>query len=196
MVSASLHIIRATREKEKMQVIINGIEYVPKAEAEKEVEVTENFDLNTYFNLRKLERDKSSNTIFTAKQSKKCGFHGNTFLMVRASGEYAGKAFFVDDIDYKWELKPEPLRDVINLVPTDEYGCHLNLKPLRLGKGRYPIFTKSELQSAGFAGGYEMQVRGYGDFKNKGFYLSTGGVNWKLVKDSENILCLVPTKKG
>lgn len=56
------------------------------------------------------------------------------------------------------------------------------------------IFTDEEAIACGFTNSDFLQVRGVGEYKEKGFYLSDE-YNWSIVKDSDNTLVLVPTKK-
>ncbi len=49
-------------------------------------------------------------------------------------------------------------------------------------------------KKSGFNDDNPMFIRGAGEFAGKAFYLDPS-YNWELVKDSHNILCLVPTKK-
>jgi hypothetical protein len=56
------------------------------------------------------------------------------------------------------------------------------------------IFTEEQAEKAGFGSRSFMLVRGSGEFKSKGFYLSDR-INWELVTDSEGMMVLLPTKK-
>lgn len=39
------------------------------------------------------------------------------------------------------------------------------------------------------------QIRTYGEYTNKGFYLNESILNWEIVRDDDNYLVLLPTKK-
>lgn len=58
---------------------------------------------------------------------------------------------------------------------------------------RFP-FSQEASQSAGFTTNSFFQVRAEGPYAEKGFYLSNQ-YNWELVKEADDTLCLVPTKK-
>lgn len=67
-----------------------------------------------HFNLFALAHDQTY--IFDDEKSKKAGFFGRTFMSVRQSGEYTGKAFFLSN-NYNWELKIDS-KGMICLIPT------------------------------------------------------------------------------
>ncbi len=50
----------------------------------------------------------------------------------------------------------------------------------------------SDMKIEGFQN--NLMVRGSGEYKNKGFYLSDA-CNWELKTDSQGLLVLVPTRK-
>ena len=39
-------------------------------------------------------------------------------------------------------------------------------------------------------------IRGGGEYRDKSFFIDDMSYNWELKKDSEDNLCLIPTKKG
>jgi seryl-tRNA synthetase len=55
-------------------------------------------------------------------------------------------------------------------------------------------FTETDAQKAGFGDEGFFQVRGYGENKNKAFYLANT-CDWELTRDSNKALCLIPTRK-
>lgn len=78
---------------------------------------------------------------------------------------------------------------------------YFNLKELRRkprpSDGAYGgtfLFSAGMSRAAGFLTCSFLQIRGSGEFKDKGFYLDND-YNWEIVKDKEGMMCLVPTKK-
>ena len=57
------------------------------------------------------------------------------------------------------------------------------------------IFTDESAKSAGLQNSFAFQVRGYGEYKNKAFFLCDTYLNWELRRDSLAQLCLIPTRK-
>lgn len=56
------------------------------------------------------------------------------------------------------------------------------------------IFTDEQAKACGFENSDFFQVRGHGDYKHKGFYLSDR-YDWEILEEASNCLVLVPTKK-
>ena len=76
-----------------------------------------------------------------------------------------------------------------------EKNKYFDLSGLKKDKseGNY-IFTHEQGRNAGFGSYHFLQVRGCGEYENKGFYLHSD-YNWEIVKDSNGVLVLLPTKK-
>ena len=59
----------------------------------------------------------------------------------------------------------------------------------------YGIFDEETAMKCGFSDDHFLQVRGTGEYENKGFYLHDA-YEWRLLKDRMNALVLIPTKKN
>jgi hypothetical protein len=76
-----------------------------------------------------------------------------------------------------------------------EENKYFNLSHLTERRDTNRIFTDEQAEKCGFSDAAFFQVRGTGEYKGKGFYLDND-YNWEIVKDSDDILVLVPTKKS
>jgi len=85
------------------------------------------------------------------------------------------------------------LKDIMDKLT--EHDNSVNLMPFGGMSGHaYRIFSSFDLARADIPLEF-MQIRASGKYANKAFFLDTGLFNWELVVDSENVLCLVPTRK-
>jgi hypothetical protein len=90
----------------------------------------------------------------------------------------------------KW--KPIIKKNHPECFPENKYFDLSGLKKDK-SEGNY-IFTHEQGKKAGFGSYHFLQVRGCGEYENKGFYLHPD-YNWGIVNDSNGVLVLLPTKK-
>jgi vacuolar-type H+-ATPase subunit I/STV1 len=100
----------------------------------------------------------------------------------------------------KKELIQEKLSEIERLKEEieelkKEDEKYFDLEKLDIQQGVSNIFDKDKSKKAGFDDNSFIQFRDFGEYKNKAFYLDDDSYNWELKKDSENMLCLIPTKK-
>lgn len=98
--------------------ILAAAKKCPQAKQTLEVMFPEAFKENDYFDLRKLKLIKGDreDLIFQNESSLDAGFNtGSWFFQIRNSGEYSGKAFYLDG-SVMWELKKDIEGDLC-LVP-------------------------------------------------------------------------------
>lgn len=73
------------------------------------------FEEDKYFNLYHLIGRYS--LVFSYTQAVAAGFRNNSFFQLRDAGEFRNKAFYLDDINYNWELKKDSYGKLV-LIPT------------------------------------------------------------------------------
>ena len=71
---------------------------------------------------------------------------------------------------------------------------YFDLEHLPFHEGYTPVFPEEAAKKAGFMDNNFFQIRNSCEYAGKSFFLDDY-YNWKLERDSQGALCLIPTKK-
>jgi hypothetical protein len=76
----------------------------------------EAFEDEIFINIRMLAIEGTSASIFSKENCIRANVHDD-LREVRTSGEYRNKAFYLNDVDYDWEMKKDSTGSTV-LIPT------------------------------------------------------------------------------
>lgn len=91
------------------------------------------------------------------------------------------------------KASPEAKKALAKLFPDLFKPKEFNIKALAR-KGSCSLFTSAQAKAAGFRDSTFMEVRDWGKYENKGFYLDAA-YDWRLDVDDSGMTVLIPTKQ-